>query len=48
MFLLTNASCWFALAQMLSRCLPQVRALVRVTPRYFVLSVYLSVVPCRV
>ena len=36
MFLLTNASCWFALALMLSTCLPQVRSLVRMTPRYFV------------
>ena len=48
MFLLTNASCWFALALMLSTCFPQVRSLVSVTPRYFVLSVDLSVVQCRV
>ena len=47
MFLLTNASCWFALALMLSTCFPQVRSFVRVMPRYFILSVDLRVVPCR-
>ena len=48
MFLRTNASYWFALALMMFTCLPQVRSFVRVTPRYFVLSVDFIFVPCRV
>ena len=47
MFLLPNASCWFALALILSTCFPQVRSFARVTPRYFVFSVDLRFVPCR-
>ena len=47
-FLLTNASCWFALALMMYMCFPPVRSFVRVTPRYFVLSVDFRFVPCRV
>ena len=47
-FLLTNASCWFALALMMSMCFPQVRSFVRVMPRYVVLSVDFRFVPCRV